>query len=315
MTLLQLQYALECTSTGSINKAAENTFTTPSNLSKMLKSLEDELGYALFVRNTNGVVTTPNGEAFFQHANTIMVELEHINDIAKMNHVNKIVVTSQSNPYCCAAFAELINNAEGTGTPMNYTLYVCSDTESIELLKTGQCDVVVLEMPMDYEKRFLDQITTHGLKSERITKVQVYVIINKEHPALLEWTPGEPFTFSKLRDYPCVGYPKRGYFELSYNPRYLPDMVDPNNYIEVNNYPWRDTLISRTNAFAVGFFAPQSLLESKHLTGIPIPDAYGHLFCLTSQKSHTNPMVQLFTDKLRRSLDEPGAEVRADPEI
>lgn len=308
MTLLQLQYALECASTGSIGKAAENVYTTASNLSKMLKALEDELGFALFIRSSNGIVPTRNGEQFFRHAQNIMGELEEISTMSEEDLPHKLFVACQSNPYCCAAFAELVNLADSKGESMNYVLHVCSDIESIELLKTGQCDLAVLEMPVDYENRFLDQLALQGLHPERITKMQVHVIINREHPALTGWTLDDPFDFTKLRDYPCVGYPKRGFFELSYHPRVsrqLPNMVDPNKYVEVNNYPWRDTIISKTNAFSVGFFAPQSLLESKHLIGIPVPNSFGHLFGLTMLQKSPNPLVKLFLDYIKKSLEEP----------
>ncbi|MBQ4491084.1 MAG: LysR family transcriptional regulator, partial [Pyramidobacter sp.] len=58
MTLLQIQYALECYATGSLSKAAQNLFTSVSNLSKTLHALEDELGCELFVRTSSGVTPT-----------------------------------------------------------------------------------------------------------------------------------------------------------------------------------------------------------------------------------------------------------------
>ena len=306
MTLLQLQYALECVSTGSISKAAENIYTTTSNLSKMIKALEMELGFTLFIRNSNGIVPTKNGELFFSHAQNIIAELEKIKDLTDRDAPQKFLIASQSNPYVCAAFSELVNIADANGQGMNYSLYVCSDMEAINLLKTDQCDMAVIEMPEAYERRFLDQMSSMKLNAKAVARMQVYVIINRDNPVVEGYREGDDFDFARLRACPCVGYPKRGFFEFSYHPRVsrnLPDMVDPDKYIELNNYPWRDTIISHTNAFSVGFFAPRSLLESKHLIGIPVPDSYGHLFCLTRDGAKSE-LSSLFIKCLEKALDD-----------
>jgi DNA-binding transcriptional LysR family regulator len=50
MTLVQLRHFLDLASTGSFSKSAEKLFLTQPALSRSIKSLEDELGQALFDR-------------------------------------------------------------------------------------------------------------------------------------------------------------------------------------------------------------------------------------------------------------------------
>ena len=50
MTLVQLKHFLDLASTGSFSKSAEKLFLTQPALSRSIKSLEDELGQALFDR-------------------------------------------------------------------------------------------------------------------------------------------------------------------------------------------------------------------------------------------------------------------------
>ena len=50
MTLLQIKYALTCAKCSSLTKAAEVLYLSPSNLSKTLKALEEELQKAIFER-------------------------------------------------------------------------------------------------------------------------------------------------------------------------------------------------------------------------------------------------------------------------
>lgn len=50
MTFLQLTFAVEVAKNTSINKAAEQLYTSQSNVSNSIKALEDELGIKIFDR-------------------------------------------------------------------------------------------------------------------------------------------------------------------------------------------------------------------------------------------------------------------------
>lgn len=73
MTILQLQYAVECARRQSINQAAQALFVSTSNMSKAILALEGELGFPIFTRTPGGIRPTPKGEVFLQHARTVLV--------------------------------------------------------------------------------------------------------------------------------------------------------------------------------------------------------------------------------------------------
>ena len=81
MNLNSFLYVAEIERCGSINRAAQNLYTSQSNLSTALKSLEDELGYPIFKRTSNGSVPTPEGYLFIQSAKAILAEMEKIKGI------------------------------------------------------------------------------------------------------------------------------------------------------------------------------------------------------------------------------------------
>lgn len=60
MKMEQLHYLLEIAEVGSLNKAAKNLFITQSALSKVIKLMENELGFSLFMRTSQGLVPTEN---------------------------------------------------------------------------------------------------------------------------------------------------------------------------------------------------------------------------------------------------------------
>jgi DNA-binding transcriptional LysR family regulator len=61
MTLKQLEYFLAIAETGNITKAANNICISEPPLSLQLKSLEDELGVQLFIRDKKSMVITKEG--------------------------------------------------------------------------------------------------------------------------------------------------------------------------------------------------------------------------------------------------------------
>ena len=54
MEIKQLEYFVAASEKGSFNKAAECLYTSQPNVSKVILSLEKELGRELFVRNSKG---------------------------------------------------------------------------------------------------------------------------------------------------------------------------------------------------------------------------------------------------------------------
>ena len=82
----------------SMNIAAEKNFTTPQNLSKIIKRMEDELGVVLFKRSRKGSDLTDEGERFYlQVLNVIRcyeeavlaITVDHSSFVDKNNNIQK----------------------------------------------------------------------------------------------------------------------------------------------------------------------------------------------------------------------------------
>ncbi len=63
--------------TKNFSKAAQQLFLTPSAVTLQIKSLEEYLGFGLFVRNNRSVRLTPAGEAFYKEVKQILQLTEH----------------------------------------------------------------------------------------------------------------------------------------------------------------------------------------------------------------------------------------------
>ena len=62
MTFQQLEYVVEISKCGSINKAAQKLFLSQSGISTAVRELEQELGIRIFARSNRGVEFTQEGK-------------------------------------------------------------------------------------------------------------------------------------------------------------------------------------------------------------------------------------------------------------
>ena len=68
MELRQLQCMVICAQTKSFSRAASMLFTSQSNVSKTIASLENELGKKIFERKRHGIELTAKGKQIYQYA-------------------------------------------------------------------------------------------------------------------------------------------------------------------------------------------------------------------------------------------------------
>ncbi len=81
MNISFLEYLIEISNCGSINKAAQNLFLSQPNLSTIVKTVEKEIGFKIFKRFNRGITLTDEGKMFIRHAKNIIAEIELIKNI------------------------------------------------------------------------------------------------------------------------------------------------------------------------------------------------------------------------------------------
>lgn len=81
MEIKQLQYFVTAADQGSLNRAAQQLYTSQPNVSKVIAALEKELQTELFERGNRGIRLTLEGEQVYGHALDI---LKHANILSSM---------------------------------------------------------------------------------------------------------------------------------------------------------------------------------------------------------------------------------------
>ena len=110
VNIQQLKYLDYIERTGSINRAAELLFVSPSTISVSLKELEQEVGQQLFVRSSSGMTATHEGYEFISQARQVLNQLDIMRDIFVDNESERqwFSVSSQHYDFASEAFSKLI---------------------------------------------------------------------------------------------------------------------------------------------------------------------------------------------------------------
>ena len=81
MNLKQLEYVVEISRSGSINKAAQNLYLAQPSLSASVRQLEQELGFFHLPTKNSGIDVTSEGKLMLLSAKLIMEEVDRIRRI------------------------------------------------------------------------------------------------------------------------------------------------------------------------------------------------------------------------------------------
>lgn len=110
MNTLHLEYIIEIYKSGSLNKAAKNCFISQSYLSKIIRALEDELGYKLVQSSNRGVVFTDEGLLFVKSAEIIVQECNNILKIPQaIQRDQRLIITCSPSSILMQSFIDFKN--------------------------------------------------------------------------------------------------------------------------------------------------------------------------------------------------------------
>jgi DNA-binding transcriptional LysR family regulator len=142
MEIKQLRCFVTAAECNSINKAAVQLYTTQPNVSKIIQSLEKELGCNLFKRTNVGLVLTSQGRKLFRHAQTVLRGSELMFSIAKTTEREHLSVASYPSNMISHVFTDYYSSFGNSETSME--LLEGSSEIVIEHVEQYRCEIGVL---------------------------------------------------------------------------------------------------------------------------------------------------------------------------
>lgn len=189
MNTVHFKYAIEIEKTGSITKAAQNLYMAQPNLSKSMKDLEENLGYSIFQRSSQGMVPTKKGTLFLQYAKKIMEQLEEL-ELQTQNpgsEVQSFKISMPRGSYIANGFTEFIAELE-IDKGIDITAKETNSLQTIADVAEDGHNLGIIRYQMMYENYFLDYLKRKGLIYDTIWEFEYLILMSDRHPLAVQDT-------------------------------------------------------------------------------------------------------------------------------
>lgn len=183
MNTQHFEYVLEVEKTGSITQAAENLFMTQPTLSKAIKDLENQLGFAIFKRSPKGVIPTPKGREFLAHAKKITEQIERMS-LALHAHDTDHQLFSLAIPrvsYIAQAASEFACSFDNNKN-MELDILEGSSMRVIDAVAHSHFVLGIIRLHQEDEDYFLRCLMEKDVQYEPVWESDYVALMRQDHP-------------------------------------------------------------------------------------------------------------------------------------
>lgn len=182
MNTLFFKHLLEVERTGSISRAADNLFMAQPNLSKEIKEIEIDIGFALFNRTSKGVLPTPQGKKYLAYARNIVRQLERLDSLSQPEQLNAQIfsIAMPRFSYLSQALTSFISRLN-LGVGLDIRARETNAVQTINYLEDGWCNLGIIRYNVKYEPAFYDLVAGKKLKWEVLWDFDNVVTFSESH--------------------------------------------------------------------------------------------------------------------------------------
>lgn len=295
MTIIQLQYLLEVYKTGSISQAAKNLLVSQPNISLTLKSLEEELGYAIFIRTRKGLVPTFHGSYVIDHAARIC-ESYRLLTTPEAQRSTALRISSVSFPPISNSFLRLV---EENKSRRDISFSLTQESGSADMLQNFTLEIGFVLMLNSRYLSYLDSIQKKGLQAKIVATLPCAIRIGKGHPQFANpnVSPAD-FENDLLLDSHNATV-SRGLLSAGIT------RIKPNYNIICAKTAAREDLVSRGLAYDITYFMPADA-NREGFRYIPIEGIFYHMIAVTNPLHPPVPELDRFMEILHEELQAAG---------
>ena len=250
MTFSQLNYVLEVSRCGSINKAASKLFVSQSSLSNSIQELEKELDITIFIRSTRGIELTPDGSEFLSYIRPLIEQEKQIKALYENKNSKpclRLSVSTQRYPFAVKAFTDLLNASDQP--KFEVRIKETGIYQIIEDVYNNDSSIGVIFISRESDKFIHKTLSNKNIIFTPIKKINPSVYLSANHPLANK----EKVHFHQLMDFPYVvfdhGQGKNLYYTEEIN---LSGFKIPEKLIFVHDRASMYNIIKNTNAFSIG---------------------------------------------------------------
>ena len=290
MKLAVFEYLIAIEKHKSLNKAAQSLFISQPNLTNVIKSFEEEVGYQVIYRNHQGVSFTEKGKQVLMIAHNIIKEKDNLLAISTNHKKITFKLSIGNGDYAMKPLNTLINN-QTYQDELDITVVNLTPTEAIEQTYERQIDLAYFIYPTNREKQILDYANSHNLLITPIKQCNSQITLRKDHPLL------DHFNLEELWNYTFIDYVN----PLPYGYENYQAYINPNKKIHVDHRSMRTKLVAESNAYAIGIITKEDL-ANKDIVGIPIPNLTRTIFEIRRLEDKDNVIFNEYRKLIENEL-------------
>lgn len=202
VTLMQLKYVIAAAGVNTLNEAARRLYISQPSLSSSIKSLENEVGFDIFIRSKNGITLTTKGSEFIGYAKSVMQQYELLDAkfISSTEVKKQFSVSMQHYTFAVNAFVELVK--QFGMDEYEFEIYETKTHEVIDNVKNHKSEIGILYINYFNKNVLTKMFDEYNLQFEPLMECGVYVYMWKEHPL----AGRKIIDLEDLEEYPCLGF-------------------------------------------------------------------------------------------------------------
>lgn len=176
----QLQYMVVCADLHSFSRAAEVLYTTQPNVSKVIHSLEEELGFDIFVRQSRGIELTPRGRRVYEYASRAVDSVQQMESFARMDRGEELLVSCNPSSWMAAGFSEFYNAHREEN--VCFHIMTASTEDIIRRCADGKDDMGFVYVMESQMSSFAYKLEHNALEFEELKRTKAMLYFGHEHP-------------------------------------------------------------------------------------------------------------------------------------
>ena len=302
MTFQQLEYIVEISKCGSINKAAQKLFLSQSGISAAVRELESELGITLLARSNRGVEFTPEGKEFLSYAVSLLEQKRQIEGLygeARNTAAPvRFSVSGQRYPFVMDAFLRMLRDSDENR--FRFGIRETGMDGVIDDVYDHRADVGVICMTDLTERIIRKLLEARELDFHELAAVSPCVYLRRGHPL----ADRSSLTEEELDGYPYVAFEHDQGVASDFFEEYpMATMKKPAKYIGVDTRGAAMSVLLQTDAFTTGSGLLSETQSDENVITIPLRGkASIHLGWIHVRSSKPTPMTERFLQQLEEAL-------------
>lgn len=296
MTLQQLKYVVEVADKGSITEAAKSLFVSQPSLSASIRELETETATTIFVRNSRGILLTPDGAEFLGYARQVVQQAALMEDkyIAHSASKQRFSVSAQHYSFTSGAFIELVR-AQG-GESYEFSLREGKTYDIITDVRTGRSEMGVLYLCSFNEAVISKMLRESNLVFSELFAAKPHIFVGRNNPIAQKMQ----VSLEDLQPLPCLTY-EQGDQNAFYFSEEILSTLNHDKSIKVTDKGTIIDLMVGTNGYTISSGICPSYLRGEDIVSIPLDvDEIIRIGVIMHKDAKPTPLGEKYLEILRR---------------